>query len=77
GCEMNDIYLLCEVLRLLVSVLFIFEMKNFLVVGKFSDVFIDVKFGEVLGFFGLVGFGCLDVMKVLFGMLWFMGEIRS
>ncbi|MGX5707774.1 sugar ABC transporter ATP-binding protein [Brucella lupini] len=76
GREMNDIYPPREAPRPSASVPPILETKNLSVAGKFSDVSIDVKPGEVLGLFGLVGSGRSDVMKALFGMLRPTGEIR-
>ncbi len=76
GREMNDIYPPREAPRPSASVPPILETKNLSVAGKFNDVSIDVKPGEVLGLFGLVGSGRSDVMKALFGMLRPTGEIR-
>lgn len=76
GREMNDIYPPREAPRPSASVPPILETKNLSVAGKFNDVSIDVKPGEVLGLFGLVGSGRSDVMEALFGMLRPTGEIR-
>jgi ABC-type sugar transport system ATPase subunit len=37
--------------------------------GKFADVSFDLRKGEVVGFWGLVGAGRTDVMRALFGLL--------
>lgn len=75
GREMNDIYPLREAPRPSAIVPPILATKNLGVAGKFYDVSIDVKPGEVLGLFGLVGSGRSDVMKALFGMLQPTGQI--
>lgn len=75
GREMKDIYparigdapaeasaLLLEVRRLTHSQLF-------------NDINFTLRAGEVLGFFGLVGAGRSDVMKALFGLEKYQGEI--
>jgi len=69
GREMHDIYPPREAPRPADTVRPILATKNLTVPGKFHDVSIDVKPGEVLGLFGLVGSGRSDVMKALFGML--------
>ncbi|MFC7067839.1 sugar ABC transporter ATP-binding protein [Brucella rhizosphaerae] len=75
GREMTDIYPPREAPRPSAIVPPILATKNLSVPGKFHDVSIDVKPGEVLGLFGLVGSGRSDVMKALFGMLQPTGEI--
>ncbi|KAB0569308.1 sugar ABC transporter ATP-binding protein [Brucella pituitosa] len=75
GREMSDIYPPREAPRPSAIVPPILATKNLSVPGKFHDVSIDVKPGEVLGLFGLVGSGRSDVMKALFGMLQPTGEI--
>ncbi|MBQ0709292.1 MULTISPECIES: sugar ABC transporter ATP-binding protein [unclassified Ochrobactrum] len=69
GREMHDIYPPREAPRPADTVRPILATKNLTVPGKFHDVSIDVKPGEVVGLFGLVGSGRSDVMKALFGML--------
>ncbi|KAE9529131.1 sugar ABC transporter ATP-binding protein [Testudinibacter aquarius] len=54
----------------------ILEVSHLSVAGKVNDVNFQVKAGEILGFFGLVGAGRSDVMKALFGMLPHSGEIK-
>lgn len=76
GREMNDIYPPREVPRPSETVPPILATHNLTVPGKFYDVSIDVKPGEVLGLFGLVGSGRSDVMKALFGMLQPTGRIE-
>ncbi|ASV87924.1 ABC transporter family protein (plasmid) [Ochrobactrum quorumnocens] len=75
GREMTDIYPPREAHRPSAIVPPILATKNLSVPGKFHNVSIDVKPGEVLGLFGLVGSGRSDVMKALFGMLQPTGEI--
>lgn len=75
GREMNDIYPPREAPRPSAIVPSILETRNLSVPGKFNNVSIDVKPGEVLGLFGLVGSGRSDVMKALFGMLHPTGDI--
>lgn len=75
GRAMNDIYPPRVAPRPSSDVPPILATKNLGVAGKFHDVSIDVKPGEVLGLFGLVGSGRSDVMKALFGMYHPTGEI--
>lgn len=51
------------------------EVKNLHVAHKVVDVSFDVRQGEILGFFGLIGAGRSDVMRALFGMEKYQGEI--
>lgn len=44
--------------------------------GEFRDVSFEVRAGEVLGFFGLVGSGRSEVMNTLFGMKRASGTVR-
>ena len=44
--------------------------------GRFSDVSLDVRPGEIVGMFGLVGSGRSDVLNALFGMRRPEGSIR-
>ncbi len=75
GREMNDIYPPREAPPPSASVPPILKTIQLSVPGKFNNVSIDVKPGEVLGLFGLVGSGRSDVMKALFGMLHPTGKI--
>ncbi|MFK4822597.1 sugar ABC transporter ATP-binding protein [Ochrobactrum quorumnocens] len=75
GREMTDIYPPRKAHRPSAIVPPILATKNLSVPGKFHNVSIDIKPGEVLGLFGLVGSGRSDVMKALFGMLQPTGEI--
>lgn len=43
--------------------------------GKMQGVSFEVRAGEILGFFGLVGAGRSDVMQALFGLLPASGEV--
>lgn len=44
--------------------------------GEFEDVSFDLRPGEILGFFGLIGSGRSEVMNALFGMRPARGDIR-
>lgn len=68
GREMKDVYPPRVAPRPAESVAPVLATKNLTVPGKFHDVSIDVKPGEVVGLFGLVGSGRSDIMKALFGM---------
>jgi rhamnose transport system ATP-binding protein len=46
----------------------ILEIKNLSRSGIFKDISFSLKKGEILGFFGLVGAGRTEVMRVLFGI---------
>ena len=46
----------------------ILEVKNLGKTGIFKDISFTLKKGEILGFFGLVGAGRTEVMRVLFGI---------
>lgn len=75
GREMSDIYPPREAPRPAADAKPVLATRGLTVPGKFHDVAVDVKPGEVLGLFGLVGSGRSDVMKALFGMLQPSGEI--
>ena len=76
GREMNEIYppRLSEVPS--ADVAPEFEVLGLSHARAFQDVSFDVKPGEILGFFGLVGSGRSEVMNALFGMLPAAGTIR-
>jgi ribose transport system ATP-binding protein len=44
--------------------------------GEFQDVSFDVRPGEILGFFGLIGSGRSEIMNALFGMRKADGTVR-
>ena len=46
----------------------ILEVKNLSKTGIFKDISFTLRKGEILGFFGLVGAGRTEVMRVLFGI---------
>lgn len=75
GREMNDIYPPRVAARPSAETPPVLATQNLTVSGKFEDVSIDVKPGEVVGLFGLVGSGRSDIMKALFGMYRPQGEI--
>jgi len=68
GREMKDIYPPRVALRPAAGIAPVLATKSLTVPGKFHDVSIDVKPGEVVGLFGLIGSGRSDIMKALFGM---------
>lgn len=45
----------------------VFEVSNFCG-DNFEDVFFYVCKGEIFGFFGLMGVGCIEVMWIIFGI---------
>lgn len=51
------------------------EVRHLSCVDRFDDISFSLRAGEVVGFFGLVGSGRSDVMKALFGMEKYQGEI--
>ena len=52
------------------------QVSNLTREGEFTDVSFEVRPGEILGFFGLVGSGRSEVMNALFGMRVAEGEVR-
>ncbi|MGF9694555.1 sugar ABC transporter ATP-binding protein [Rhizobium sp. 0TCS1.26] len=44
--------------------------------GEFADIAFDVRPGEILGFFGLIGSGRSEVMNAIFGMKRTAGTVR-
>jgi ribose transport system ATP-binding protein len=44
--------------------------------GEFADISFNVKPGEILGFFGLIGSGRSEIMNALFGMRKAQGTVR-
>jgi rhamnose transport system ATP-binding protein len=46
----------------------VLEVKNLAKVGSFKDISFNLKKGEILGFFGLVGAGRSEVMRAIFGI---------
>jgi len=45
----------------------VLEVKGLTKEGKFKDISFDVRRGEILGFFGLVGSGRTEIMRAIFG----------
>lgn len=54
----------------------ILDVRHLTVPHKAEDVSFTVAKGEILGFFGLVGAGRSDVMRALFGMAAYQGEVQ-
>ncbi|MDH7793595.1 sugar ABC transporter ATP-binding protein [Ochrobactrum sp. AN78] len=75
GRPMQDIYPPRIAARPADTLAPILATKNLSLIGKFHAVTLDVRPGEVLGLFGLIGSGRSDVMKALFGMVQPTGEI--
>jgi ABC-type sugar transport system ATPase subunit len=44
------------------------RVKNFTSAGTFYDINFSVRYGEVLGFYGLMGAGRTEIMRALFGI---------
>jgi ribose transport system ATP-binding protein len=53
----------------------VLKIEYLLVPGKVDNVSFELRAGEILGFFGLVGAGRSDVMRALFGMIAYQGAI--
>lgn len=45
----------------------VLEVRGLTRDGKFNDINFDVRSGEILGFFGLVGSGRTEIMRAIFG----------
>ncbi len=75
GREMKDIYPPRVAPRPADDTPPLLAVKNLTVPGKFRGVSFDLKPGEVLGLFGLVGSGRSETMKALFGMDQPQGEM--
>lgn len=54
----------------------VLRARNLTHAGKFEDVSFELKKGEILGFFGLIGAGRSEVMKALFGTLGYTGKLE-
>lgn len=65
GREMTDIYPKKDYVT---EDQVILDIKSFEKKGYFEDINFDLKKGEILGFFGLVGAGRSDVAKAIFGV---------
>ncbi|MBA8879459.1 sugar ABC transporter ATP-binding protein [Phyllobacterium myrsinacearum] len=76
GREMKDIYPPRLVERPSSAVAPVLAVENLSEEGRFEDVSLDVRPGEVVGLFGLIGSGRSDVMKALFGFGQPAGTIR-
>lgn len=44
------------------------EVKNLTSAGKFTDINFQVRAGEILGFYGLMGAGRTEIMRAIFGL---------
>jgi ABC-type sugar transport system ATPase subunit len=45
-----------------------FRVKNFTSAGSFYGINFDLRYGEVLGFYGLMGAGRTEIMRAIFGI---------
>jgi len=45
----------------------VLEVRGLTRDGKFNDINFDVRSGEILGFFGLIGSGRTEIMRAIFG----------
>ncbi|CCN80741.1 putative MglA, ABC-type sugar transport system,ATPase component [Vibrio nigripulchritudo SFn27] len=75
GREMNDIYP-PKVPDAEIGEAPILRVRSLTNPSYFQEVSFDVKPGEVVGFFGLVGAGRSDAMNAIFGMLPYEGNIE-
>ncbi|QND54946.1 sugar ABC transporter ATP-binding protein (plasmid) [Phyllobacterium sp. 628] len=76
GREMKDIYPPRLVERPSSAVKPVLSVENLSETNKFDNVTLDIRPGEVVGLFGLIGSGRSDVMKALFGFGQPRGTIR-
>ncbi|WP_245621232.1 sugar ABC transporter ATP-binding protein [Paraburkholderia ferrariae] len=67
GREMSDVYP-PRVAPLDTTRQPLLEVRHLTIEGKFHDISFDVRPGEIVGFFGLIGAGRSDVMNALFGV---------
>ncbi|MGF1908627.1 sugar ABC transporter ATP-binding protein [Vibrio kasasachensis] len=75
GREMNDIYP-PKPDNPIVNGQEVLRVSNLTHAGQFNDINFDIRSGEVVGFFGLVGSGRSEVMNALFGMLPYSGDVH-
>ncbi len=54
----------------------VLSVENLTRPGEFADISFNVKPGEILGFFGLIGSGRSEIMNALFGMRKAQGTVR-
>ncbi len=69
GRDMNEIYPPREVPAPAVTDRPVLEVKNLSRGEDFSNISFNVRAGEILGFFGLIGSGRSEVMNTVFGMV--------
>lgn len=68
GRDMNEIYPPRDVAAPAMDQRPILSVDALSSAGEFEDISFDVRSGEILGFFGLIGSGRSEVMNTLFGM---------
>jgi len=76
GRQMDEIYPPRTVAAPRLSEKPILAVENFSREGEFENISFDVRPGEILGFFGLIGSGRSEIMNALFGMKRATGSIR-
>jgi ribose transport system ATP-binding protein len=76
GRQMNEIYPPRTVAAPPLSVAPILAVENLSREGEFKDISFDVRSGEILGFFGLIGSGRSEIMNALFGIKQATGTVR-
>ncbi|CAI9410695.1 Xylose import ATP-binding protein XylG [Pleomorphomonas sp. T1.2MG-36] len=76
GRQMNEIYPPRLTAAPATSEAPVLSVEGFSRSGEFEDVSFDVRKGEILGFFGLIGSGRSEMMNALFGMKAATGSIR-
>ncbi|MBP1849335.1 sugar ABC transporter ATP-binding protein [Rhizobium halophytocola] len=76
GRSMDQIYPPREVPAPGASLAPMFSVEGLSREGEFKDITFDVRAGEILGFFGLIGSGRSEVMNALFGVKSATGTVR-
>lgn len=65
GCDLGNIYFCCEVLQQWILVL---EVNGLMCKGVLNDINFMFYCGEIFGFVGLMGVGCIEFVCVIFGV---------
>lgn len=76
GRQMDEIYPPRTVAAPALSDKPIMSVEGFSRPGEFENISFDVRPGEILGFFGLIGSGRSEIMNALFGMKQASGSVR-
>lgn len=64
GCELTNIYPVCE--KEIGEVAF--ELKNICQNGRFNNLNLNIREGEIVGLFGLMGAGRTELLRCIFGL---------